>query len=60
MLTTVRQPVQEKGVAAAKLLIDLIQNQVEGPQHILLKTELIIRQSCGVVQRHMAMRNENV
>jgi LacI family transcriptional regulator len=60
MLTTVRQPVQEKGVAAAKLLIDLIQNQIEGPQRILLKTELIIRESCGVVQRHTTLRNENV
>jgi DNA-binding LacI/PurR family transcriptional regulator len=52
--------VQEKGVAAAKLLIDLIQNQIEGPQRILLKTELIIRESCGVVQRHTTLRNENV
>src|SRR5262249_6992410 len=30
-LTTVRQPIQEKGAAATKLLIDLIQNRVEAP-----------------------------
>jgi LacI family transcriptional regulator len=46
-LTTVRQPVQGKGAAAAKLLIDLIQGRVQAPQHILLETELVIRQSCG-------------
>jgi DNA-binding LacI/PurR family transcriptional regulator len=39
--------VLEKGATAAKLLIDLIQNRVENSQHILLKTELVIRQSCG-------------
>jgi LacI family transcriptional regulator len=46
-LTTVRQPVQGKGAAAARLLIDLIQGRVQAPQHILLETELVIRQSCG-------------
>jgi DNA-binding LacI/PurR family transcriptional regulator len=39
--------VQGKGAAAAKLLIDLIQGRVQAPQHILLETELVIRQSCG-------------
>jgi len=39
--------VQEKGAAAAKMLIDLIQNRVQGSQHTVLKTELVVRQSCG-------------
>ncbi len=46
-LTTVRQPVQEKGAAAAELLIDLIEKRVEGPQRVLLNTNLVIRESCG-------------
>ena len=46
-LTTVRQPVQEKGARAAQLLIDLIEGAVDAPQHILLPTELVIRESCG-------------
>ncbi len=46
-LTTVRQPVQEKGAVAARLLIDLVEGRVRSPQHILLQTELVIRQSCG-------------
>lgn len=46
-LSTMRQPVQDKGATAARLLIDLIQNKVEEPQHILLNTELVVRESCG-------------
>lgn len=49
-LTTVRQPVQYKGAVAARLLIDLIEGRVSGPQHILLETELVVRQSCGAVR----------
>lgn len=46
-LTTIRQPILEKGARAAELLIDLIEGKVKGPQQILLPTELIIRESCG-------------
>jgi len=46
-LTSVRQPLIEKGAVATRLLIDLIQGRVSGPQHIILNAELIIRQSCG-------------
>jgi LacI family transcriptional regulator len=55
MLTTVRQPVQEKGAAAAELLINLIENRVEGPQHVLLETTLVIRQSSGAQQSQTAL-----
>lgn len=50
-LTTVRQPILEEGAAAARVLIDLIQKRVEGPQRVLLNTELIIRDSCGAKLR---------
>lgn len=46
-LTTMRQPVQQKGETAARVLIDLLEGRLEGPQHILLPTELVIRESCG-------------
>ncbi len=48
-LTTVRQPVQRKGAAAAQTLIDLIEGKVSGPQHVLLPIELVIRGSCGAL-----------
>ncbi len=46
-LTTIRQPVQQKGAYAARLLIDLIECKLDAPQHVILPTELVIRQSCG-------------
>ena len=46
-LTTIRQPVQQKGAYAARLLIDLIEQKYDAPQHVVLPTELVIRQSCG-------------
>jgi LacI family transcriptional regulator len=50
-LTTMRQPVQQKGAIAAHLLIDLIEGKVQSPQHILLPTELVIRNTCGAANR---------
>lgn len=44
-LSTVRQPVQYKGEVAARLLLDLIEGKVQSPQHVLLPTELVIRES---------------
>lgn len=46
-LTTIRQPIAEKGARAAQVLIDLIEGRLDGPQQILLPTELVIRESCG-------------
>lgn len=51
-LTTVRQPIEEKGARAAELLIRLIEGSLQGPQQILLPTELIIRQSCGAARAY--------
>jgi LacI family transcriptional regulator len=47
-LTTVRQPIQQVGQLAAELLIRRIQNPAEPPQSIVLPTQLVVRQSCGL------------
>ncbi len=46
-LTTVRQPVQQSGYAAAETLIDLIERPDSRPHRIILPSELVIRESCG-------------
>jgi LacI family transcriptional regulator len=46
-LTTIRQPIHEKGMRAAALLIDLIEGKVREPQQVILPTELVVRASCG-------------
>jgi LacI family repressor for deo operon, udp, cdd, tsx, nupC, and nupG len=45
-LTTIRQPRRELGQAAAAALTALLQNR-DTPQRLLLKTELVIRDSVG-------------
>ena len=45
-LTTVRQPITQKGARAAALLIERIEKGTGEPAHILLPTQLVIRQSC--------------
>jgi LacI family transcriptional regulator len=49
-LTTVRQPVIQFGAKAVELLIDLIENGINPPRHIILGTELVIRDSCGATR----------
>ncbi len=46
-LTTIRQPVTQFGIRAVELLIDLIENGIQPPRHIIMNTQLIIRDSCG-------------
>jgi LacI family transcriptional regulator len=46
-LTTVRQPVSQFGSKAVDILMDMIENGINPPRHIILETELIIRESCG-------------
>jgi LacI family transcriptional regulator len=46
-LTTIRQPIQQKGAAAAQLLMDLIDGRTQSPHQIILPTQLVIRESCG-------------
>lgn len=46
-LTTVHQPVQQKGAVATALLLDLIEGVVKDPQHVVLPTHLVVRHTCG-------------
>ncbi|MEF8815379.1 MAG: LacI family DNA-binding transcriptional regulator [Salinibacter sp.] len=46
-LTTVRQPVYEKGKTAVKLLLDQIENPGADPVHEEFEPELVVRESCG-------------
>ena len=46
-LTTIRQPVVQFGICAIETLIDMIENRITQPSHIIMNTELIIRSSCG-------------
>ncbi len=67
-LTTVRQPAREIGRQAARILLDEIENGIDEPKRIALKTELIIRKSCGaylgrrqnVLDCHCEKRNDEV
>jgi LacI family transcriptional regulator len=49
-LTTIRQPVLQFGAKAVEVLIDLIENGIQPPRHIIMETELVIRESCGAVR----------
>jgi LacI family transcriptional regulator len=46
-LTTVRQPLEQMGQVAVKILLERIANQSKEPQRVTLATQLIIRDSCG-------------
>jgi DNA-binding LacI/PurR family transcriptional regulator len=47
-LTTLRQPFEAMGAAAARLLIERIEGRLQGPPVVqLLPTRLIVRASCG-------------
>jgi len=48
-LSTVRQPLREKGAIATRLLLDTIEGKIHEPQHIMLPTELIVRESSGMI-----------
>jgi LacI family transcriptional regulator len=46
-LTTVRQPLEQMGQVAVKMLLERIENHSHPPQRIALATQLVIRDSCG-------------
>jgi DNA-binding LacI/PurR family transcriptional regulator len=46
-LTTVRQPAQDMGASAARLLFERIEHNANGLAETVLPTELVIRASCG-------------
>ena len=46
-LTTVRQPISRLGAHAVELLLDVIATGIKPLRHVILGTELIVRESCG-------------
>jgi DNA-binding LacI/PurR family transcriptional regulator len=46
-LTTVRQPIYEQGVYAARIALDMLKSNDQSPPRIILPTSLVIRRSCG-------------
>jgi LacI family transcriptional regulator len=48
-LTTIKQPAFEKGVEATKMLIDLIEDEIE-PKSKMLDLKLVIRKSTGIAK----------
>jgi LacI family transcriptional regulator len=51
-LTTMHQPMEDVGKAAASLLIKLIEDPNTTPQQLLFNTELVIRSSCAPLQKY--------
>jgi len=47
LLSTIRQPVQQKGATAFSLLLDLMNGAKQSPQHVVLPTQIVIRNTCG-------------
>jgi DNA-binding LacI/PurR family transcriptional regulator len=54
-LTTIRQPIYQKGRYAARMLIDLINGKQTDIEHRNLKPDLVVRESCG---HHSGMRHK--
>ncbi len=50
-LTTIAQPKYEMGLMAAEMLVERIKNKELPPRRRLLATELIVRDSCAILQR---------
>ena len=46
-LTTIRQPAYMLGKLAAEKLLAFIDGKSSGPEELVVKTELVIRSSCG-------------
>jgi LacI family transcriptional regulator len=49
-LTTIRQPVVQFGARAVELLIEMIEEGISHPRHVIMDTELVIRKSCGAYE----------
>jgi LacI family transcriptional regulator len=52
-LTTVRQPIVQFGARAVETLIDIIENGTRPTRRIIMDTELVIRDSCGALQKYV-------
>jgi LacI family transcriptional regulator len=51
-LATVRQDIRAMGAMAVETLIDIIAHPGEETRHVLINTELVVRESCGPSQRN--------
>lgn len=54
-LTVVRQPVRRTGLTAVDTLVDILQHGKSPPRHIILDTQLIVRDSCGAKKKMWAL-----
>jgi len=59
-LTTVRQPLEQMGQVAAKILLEQIEDRSRPPQRVTLATQLVIRDSCGPYQAQSVKHRKNV
>jgi LacI family transcriptional regulator len=50
-LTTIRQPIHEFGFKAVEILLDVIENGIQPVRQVIMDTELVIRESCGAIQK---------
>ncbi len=50
-LTTVRQPIRRFGIKAVETLIEIIHNPTLGQMRVIMDTELVIRNSSGVIHQ---------
>jgi DNA-binding LacI/PurR family transcriptional regulator len=50
-LTTVHQPIADIGEAAARMLLELVEDGSAEPRQVILPTRLVIRESCGAGRR---------
>ena len=58
-LTTVRVHHYRAGTEAAELIVDIVENGIETPRHIVLPVELIVRAStCSLAQTNTAPRHQ--
>jgi len=48
-LTTVRQPIYEIGQRVCRMLIQLIEGETLEERHVILKPQLVVRESCGAM-----------
>jgi len=49
-ISTVQQSVHEIGSLAVETLIDILQNGTQPPRHIILPTQLIVRESSSKIR----------
>lgn len=55
-LTTIRQPTHAMGARAAELLIRKLRGEPSRPKEIILKTELVVRDSCALTVEQQEVR----